>query len=355
MSFGIMLDVGLGLAFIFVLLSTIASAIQEIIASVLSVRGKVLRDMLRQILDQRTTAAPAAAPADPTSLGERVIGHPLITGLATPNLPGWLSRWSSSVKLPSYLPAGNFSTALVETLRHGHDETLAVASQVERAISMLPEGSPVQRTLQAFIVESKGDLDTFRARVQTWYDDAMDRAGGVYKRFSQYMLLAIGLLLAVALNIDVLQAADTLWHDKGARDAVTAAATSYVDSQSKSAPVNGAAGAPPPAGDANAQLIKQSIKVAKDTGTILATLPLPMGWHDIVDATDWDKFTWYQCVGAWLRQLTPAKILGFILTAFAVSLGAPFWFDMLQNVANLRGAGPPPARGQSPTDGSNPS
>ncbi len=32
-------------------------------------------------------------------------------------------------------------------------------------------------------------------------------------------------------------------------------------------------------------------------------------------------------------------LLGWLITAAAVSLGAPFWFDLLGKVANLRGDG----------------
>jgi hypothetical protein len=35
---------------------------------------------------------------------------------------------------------------------------------------------------------------------------------------------------------------------------------------------------------------------------------------------------------------------GWVLTAFAVSPGAPFWFDLLGKVSNLRGAGIKPER-----------
>ena len=41
------------------------------------------------------------------------------------------------------------------------------------------------------------------------------------------------------------------------------------------------------------------------------------------------------------------KMLGLLVTAFALSLGAPFWFDLLGKVSNLRGAGPAaPAAGE---------
>ena len=241
MTLGPVLDVAFGLAFVFALLAIIASSIQEMIASVLATRGKVLQGMMVQILSHQPAqapqpgqpeppgapAAPAAAPPPPPapSLATRVLGHPLIASLATPNLPAWLSNLLNSAKLPSYVPSGNFATALIETLREGHDETLAVGSQVSRAIALLPDNSPVKRSLQGFMIEARGDLDAFRTRVQTWYNDAMDRASGVYKRYAQYMLLGIGLVLAVAINADAVGIADTLWHDKNMRDVVATAAT----------------------------------------------------------------------------------------------------------------------------------
>ena len=39
----------------------------------------------------------------------------------------------------------------------------------------------------------------------------------------------------------------------------------------------------------------------------------------------------------WLR-----KVAGWLLTAFAVSLGAPFWFDLLNRFINLRVSGKAP-------------
>jgi hypothetical protein len=341
------LDVAFGITFFFALLALVASSIQEIIAAVLSTRGKVLQQMLIQILaDAPVQTAPPAAPSQVADLAARVIAHPLISGVATANLPAWLSRRLNSVQLPSYVPSGNFATALIETLRAGHDETLAVGSQISRAIALLPETSPVKRVLQGFAVETKGDLDALRARIQLWYDDAMDRASGVYKRFAQYMLLVIGLGLALAINADVISIADTLWHDKTARDVVATAAQQYIDSHPE---LTSALKVPPPATGkaqpadaAKAEAARAAADDAKaaadaalaqirDAGGIVNKLPVPLGWtsppHD-------SSILW------WLMS----KVLGILLTAFAVSLGAPFWFDMLQNIANLRGAGPKPAR-----------
>jgi hypothetical protein len=38
------------------------------------------------------------------------------------------------------------------------------------------------------------------------------------------------------------------------------------------------------------------------------------------------------------------KAIGLAMTAFAVSFGAPFWFDLLGRIVNLRATGPKPPR-----------
>jgi len=55
----------------------------------------------------------------------------------------------------------------------------------------------------------------------------------------------------------------------------------------------------------------------------------------------------------WSRATAPhdfwsglGKVLGLLVTGFAVSLGAPFWFDLLNKVSNLRGAGPAAPRAE---------
>ena len=44
----------------------------------------------------------------------------------------------------------------------------------------------------------------------------------------------------------------------------------------------------------------------------------------------------------WLWTVVPTHIAGWILTAIAASLGAPFWFDTLNKFMNVRAAGTSP-------------
>ena len=67
--------------------------------------------------------------------------------------------------------------------------------------------------------------------------------------------------------------------------------------------------------------------------------------HGLTPYSDWHKvrYWWHSVFGSGLLRL-----LGLILTAIALSLGAPFWFDMLAKIVAIRGSGgvptPPPPK-----------
>ena len=129
----------------------------------------------------------------------------------------------------------------------------------------------------------------------------MDRVAGWYKRSSQSYLLVIGLLLALLLNINVLKIGDELYHDKSLRDLVV---TSAQRQQSEKDP------RPLDYTSAQAQI---------------NALKLPIGWPKDMSAAKTDfKEHWFYDLAGW------------VLTAFAVSVGAPFWFDMLNRLIVIR-------------------
>ena len=84
-----------------------------------------------------------------------------------------------------------------------------------------------------------------------------------------------------------------------------------------------------------------------DADQQLGTLGLPIGWRPCATCYHTRfKFTDECWLGCWKYNLTGAgglTIFGWLLTAFAVCLGAPFWFDMLNRLVNLRGTGANPA------------
>ena len=307
-SFGAILDTAIGLALLYLLLGLIASALQETLASALKWRGKQLRDGLTALLAGTGTGAQTK------QLVDDLFGHPLVQG-------------TSGNGLPSYLSARNFATVLFDVLTDGSH--LPLFSQLESGIAGLPDGMPAKQSLTALVRQAGGDLDKLSTAVQSWYNDAMDRLSGDYKRWSHYFALGFGVLVAVVFNVDSINVTRTLWLDPQMRGAVAAVATQYV---SNNAPPAGNPDQPPSAAD----LIRQ----AQAATQAVNALALPIGWpvsdkqntlevmRDAVFKSD--------CSGVWL-------VLGWIATGLAVSLGAPFWFDTLQKLINLRGAGPKPS------------
>ena len=225
------------------------------------------------------------------SLFEKVQGHPLLAG-------------ASAKRKPSYIAPAQFALAMVEALRDGG--TLPVFAQVEAGIQRLPQGS-ARQCLEALAVEAAGDLEAFKAGVAVWFSQAMDRLSGAYKRFSQYFAIGLGLALAVLCNIDSIAIAKSLWTDSHARALIDAAAQAYVEKHPDLTP--------------------------QQVATELSELPVPIGWPKGL----FQGFQWW-------------ALLGWPLTAFATSLGAPFWFDILQRVIKLRASGPKPEPAEGATE-----
>jgi hypothetical protein len=118
----------------------------------------------------------------------------------------------------------------------------------------------------------------------------------------------IGLVLAFALNVDTLNLIQDLDRNEGLRQTLVASAEAYARTDANRV-------------DPTLPFDKIDQRL-KETG-------LPLGWAN-TDPT------------AYIALHGKSAILGWILTALAGSLGAPFWFDLLKQVANLRATGPKP-------------
>ncbi len=298
------LDVAIGLIFLFFILSLICSAINEFVASMLRWRAAFLREGVENLLsgtDDRSKGA---------ELAEQIYRHPLIQGLVKPG-------WGKRRRWPSYIPSRTFVAALLGDASDGAAPQTTAA--MEDAINRIPS-EEVRRAMTALLHRSQGNLALFQARAEEWYDDAMERVSGWYRRRIQVVLTLIAAALALALNVDTIQVARHLWSDDAVRNTVVA-----------SAGVEGQARREPP-----------DITQVARTVDELEELEIPMGWSVADDPTPetpnprrlvypWDDWGWFF-----------GKVIGLVLTVAALTLGAPFWFDVLSKVARLRATGAPP-------------
>ena len=297
------LDVAIGLIFLFFILSLICSAINEFLASILRWRAAFLREGVENLLSGTDDRSKGAA------LAEQIYHHPLIQGLVK---PGWTKRG----RWPSYIPSRTFVAAL---LGDGGDGAPGNAAAMRDAIDRIPS-EEVRRAMTALLNRSQGDVTLFQARAEEWYDDAMERVSGWYRRRIQIVLTIIAAALALALNVDTVQIARHLWSDEAVRSTVVASA------------------------GAQAQAPRQAPAIDDVAKTVdeLEELQIPMGWSLADDPTPqtpdprrlvypWDDWSWFL-----------GKVIGLVLTVAALTLGAPFWFDVLSKVARLRATGAPP-------------
>jgi len=278
------IDMVIGLVLTYLILSLICTIANEFIASLTALRAKTLRSGVEHLIDD-------------DGLRKLFFDHGLIASAKT----------NGRTRDPSYLSGRSVALALLDSLDTGKPVP-AVADLVD-AIGKLPD-SNVKDALVTAATEAQGDIDKLRSGIAAWFDDSMDRVAGVYKRYMQWITFAVGLALAVLLNVDTVTLAKSLWLDSALRGQAVELAQTVAKSQDDVA-------------QATLVTLQQDLR------------PLPVGWDRAKGRPDAD---WYHSPAAVF-----AKLIGWLITALAISLGAPFWFDLLSKFVSLRTTGNKPA------------
>jgi hypothetical protein len=244
------LDVGIGVTLFLLMVSLLASAVREFIEAILKSRAGDLEKGLRELLNDPTGHATVKSLFD----------HPFIASLFPGSYrpealkPGGMPL-NERRTLPTYIPAGQFATAIMDIVARGSGswpyptppQALTLNLLRTRAAE-LPDGR-LQRAVIAAIDHADGDLARAKQNLATWFDGTMDRVSGAYKRRTQYWLFAIGLVAAILLNLDVITVGQRLVDDPALRDAVVAEAD-RVNREHQDAAGQAQAGAAVPADNA---------------------------------------------------------------------------------------------------------
>jgi hypothetical protein len=354
------LEVAIGVLFVYLLLSLLCSALGELIESFVRFRARDLKKGIKNLLHRQ-------------DLVKDFFSHPLIKPLG---------------ENPSYIPPRAFSLALWNLAteeaaagKHGATGLTQDINVIRELIASLDDGKykAIKISLLILIDQAGNDIDKARANIEEWYNDAMDRVSGWYKRRVQWMLIGIGLLAAASLNIDTINLARVFWYNETLRGSVVAAAENYFEADPTPTPAPAAAAqenqgalaaaakpapaSPPrsastsgsetaaPQQSGGAQTPLSRISEIRDE---INRLGLPIGWASAPAITD-RKYEGlkdaelaqrykhdFEAYKADARRLPQGlndwflKVLGIFLTALAVSQGAPFWFDLLNRFVTIR-------------------
>jgi hypothetical protein len=301
------LDVAIGIVVVYILLSLLASTVNETISTALGWRSRFLEAWLRNVLVDPGERHDAEAKL------RDFFDTPLLKPLT--RQPRLLSTKRMKERRPSYIPSHLFAATLFSPGPIGEGRSASAA--LDAAIDGLP--SQQLKDVVISLRQTLGDdVDEIRRRFERWYDDSMERVSGWYKRRIRVMLILIGLVVAITLNADTLQISRTLWSDKTVRAAVVAEADKV--------PAGGQ-------GTGDLQSVADQVQQIK-------SLNIPLGWKlEAGDPRDLPH-------GA---RLWAAKVIGILITTLAVLLGAPFWFDLLSKIVKLRGSGGTPPKEAAPS------
>jgi hypothetical protein len=232
------------------------------------------------------------------SLARAFCTHPLIEGLAT------------DYTFPSYIPPMHFALVYMDLAIHAEPATERIAPRISvqghiGGDANLSNLTSTEARVARSLIADETNTRVVQARIEKWFTDSGERLSGAYKRSSYLSLLIISLLVCFVFGVDSIRLVASLYSDPNAAQRVAQAAAGAA--QQKSTPITAPA--------------------------------VPLGWYSPPDG----KSPW-QDSGFW------SYVAGCGITSLALTLGAPFWFDMISLFVNPRQTGDPPS-GKRPITG----
>ncbi len=343
------LDLVVGVIFIFFLLSIICSAAVELWFSMLNTRASILEKWLKQIFNAQaldSNGIPKLQNGNPVSVGQEIMDHCMVTAL------------SKTGKSGSYIDAENFVSALLDKITitpaspgvntvqlppkdmSGYIEAIeksgVISGELKRTIlsfayqakaagallTEIPQAAAIKANISSNI---KSDIDQFRDRLENWYDTNSNRLTGTFKRKKVFPATIIAaIIITVGLNADTIDIGSYLYdHQEQAKEFADKSLNSLNNYQDRVNTIKNSKNDSTVI--AIASLDSNFNYVKNDINNLKSSVPqdLPLGW------SNGEAFSW-------------KKVMGWLATVLAISMGAPFWFDILNKIANLRGAGPKP-------------
>ena len=340
MNFPAMLDVAIGLFFIYLTLSLLVSGIQELIATVLEWRAKQLKEAIQILLGDNEANDPSAIQAK--KIANDLWNHPLIRSLNQRKI----IRGSVG---PSYISSKMFAVTLLEIIQTDYD--FNPSGTIDDIVESIKENKKLDPEIQrriysiALIAQRKASasekgIKSLEKEIRIWFDQSMERASGVYNRNVKGVAFLIGLGVTLALNADTFYIVQRLNKDAAFRSSINQVASNVISNNEKQ--IDDCLIEANKLNNRREKLTKQN-QCFEDINTGLDQLTMPLGWSTMEQFNKQvnprypaEPKPWHWVLG--LIQL----IFGWLLSAGAITMGAPFWFDLLGKFINVRNAGKVP-------------
>jgi hypothetical protein len=243
---------------------------------------------------------------------------------------------------PSYLSSETFATALIDQLKEELKEMLEDPQQASTSGAMAEIKNKIANTNKiptslketlmtladrASLKASEADnkLLMFQKEIETWFDRSMDTASGVYKRNVQLLCFFLGFAIAIIFNLDPLFLAQRLSQDTAMRTALAWRAETIVkDSTTQNSQTF------------DPDKLQENINSLLGNSSFIA--PITENAGNLVDCPK-NQLTCPLKPGLPNFGKVFSAVLGWIITALAIYMGAPFWFEILGKLVNVRSTG----------------
>ena len=225
----IYLDTAIAVFFVFLLFSVIGYVVQEWWAALKEKRAKMLEVSLHVAFNDKLNK----------DFGTLMYEHPQIDLLR-----------EEQNRLPSYIPAENFASALIDLVGNQSREISFVpdesgklkevkypSSDKTDSLEHFRDGvtkmnySDVKLLLESFLANTSSQRE-LRTNIEGWFNRYMDRVSGWYRRDVRASLRVIAAILVVVFNIDALYLVQTVFQNSQLRASLIAGAENVVDNPS---------------------------------------------------------------------------------------------------------------------------
>lgn len=334
------LDILIGLVTIYLTFAVACTACVEAFSAVAGLRSTNLHKALEGLLVGKLGGG--------KELVDAFYDHPLVKTLSRSDqafVPRWLGRLpllktllaplaDSRRRGPSYIApevVGKVVEAIVLTNAGTRDLATALAH--------LPEGQ-TKELLELLFREARGGAVAFRDQVASQFDNVMARASGWFKRKTQWLSFLVALFLVVSLNVDTIAIVDTLAKNPELRAAMLEIAQQGLRESETVACIKERERPDDPTDalrlvDECTTQAAGAVAAARD---VMQIVSLPLGWGDSWGNSGKDSGAG-NGESTYVAVLT--KVLGLALSVCAISLGAPFWFNLLDRFKAVRASGTP--------------
>ncbi|MFA0963228.1 hypothetical protein AB9P05_15605 [Roseivirga sp. BDSF3-8] len=292
------LEIAIGLIFIYLLFSMLVTLLNEYINALLKLRGENLYKAILNMLN--------------SEMVEKFYNHHLIKSLS-----------KNRKKRPSYISPGVFAKVIMDLMAEEKANenkgtgSILKANLKDIVSAKIFDQSSVMKLLKSFAEEVNYDANRFAVKLEAWFEEVMDRAKGWYVRKIRRVTLVVSIVVAIAFNVDSIRAYRALSENADLRTDIVGMASDFLAENP-----DGAAGNT--ASDIRYEAARDSL--------------VSFYAREISPVNNMFNFGYGDEQLTYIGKHPFSAFLGWILTAFAISLGAPFWFDILNKVMSLRSA-----------------